>query len=108
MHRILNINFRRTQKEERLEIVLEKGICYSYVSSELTGVTIITDEEYPKRVAIDLMSKIIENLTGYIYQNKINLQALTKDTNIKFKYIDEVIANWQNPSDSKLVFYFRG
>ena len=92
---------RRTGKEERLEIALEKGICFSYVSSELTGVTIIADEEYPRRVATDLMIKIIENLTGYIYQNKINLQAITKDTDIKFEFIDEIIKNWQNPSDSK-------
>lgn len=98
--RVNNSLFRRTAKEERLEIALEKGVCFSYVSSELTGVTIITDEEYPRRVATDLMIKIIEELTAYIYQNKINLQAITKDTDIKFTYIDEIIKTWQNPSES--------
>jgi len=83
-------------------------VCYSYVSSELTGVTIITDEEYPRRVATDLMIKIIEDLTAFIYQNKINLQAITKDTDIKFSLIDEIIKTWQNPSESKSVLIFRG
>ena len=43
----------RTNKEERQEIALEKGICYSYVTSDRIGITIIADEEYHKRVAFD-------------------------------------------------------
>ena len=54
------------------------------------------------------MMKIIENLTTYIYQNKINLQAITKDTDIKFTLIEEIIKTWQNPSDSIIHFYNRG
>ena len=99
--------YRRTQKEERLEIALEKGVCFSYVSSECTGVTIITDEEYPRRVATELILKIIDNLNGYIYQNKINLQTINKDTDIKFAFIEEIIKNWQNPSDSNLFIHNR-
>ena len=64
-------------------------------------VTIICDEEYPRRVAVDLMYKIIEAFNEYIYTNKINLQSLSKDTNIKFKFIESVISEWQNPNDSK-------
>ncbi len=83
-------------------------MCYSYVSSELIGVTIITDEEYPINRATDLMIKITEDLTDFIYQNKINLQAITKDTDIKFYLIDEIIKTWQNPCESKGVLIFRG
>jgi hypothetical protein len=46
------------------------------------------------------MYKIIEAFNEYIYTNKINLQSLSKDTNIKFKFIETIIAEWQNPNDS--------
>lgn len=106
----INFNSRlvigRTPVEERLEVALEKGICYSYVTNDNIGVTLICDEEYPRRVAIDLIYKTIEALNEHIYTNKIDLQAITKDTNIKFKFIDTIIAEWQNPNDSKLLFLF--
>lgn len=93
----------RTPKEERLEIVLEKGICYSYVTSDNIGISIIADEEYPKRVAFDLIYKIMQQLNEFIFTNKINLESIQKDTNIKFKYVETVIADWQNPKESKRV-----
>ena len=31
----------------------------------------------------------------------MNIQSITKDENVKFKFIDNVIAEWQNPSESK-------
>ena len=67
--------------------------------------TIICDEEYPRRVAVDLIYKIIEALNEHIYTNKINLQTITKDTNIKFKFIETIIADWQNPNDSKYYIF---
>lgn len=63
--------------------------------------TIICDEEYPRRVAVDLMYKIVEAFNKYIYTEKINLDGVTTDSNYKFKYIEEVLAEWQNPKDSK-------
>jgi hypothetical protein len=67
-------------------------------------VGIICDEEYPRRVAIDLIYKIIENFNEHIYTNKIDVQNITKDSNVKFKYIDAVIAEWQNPNESNQIF----
>jgi hypothetical protein len=90
----------RTPVEERLEVALEKGICYSYVSNDKIGVTIICDEEYPRRVAIDLIYKIIENLNQFLYNSNINLYNINKDTDIKFKYLDTLISEWQNPMES--------
>jgi hypothetical protein len=54
-------------------------------------------------VAVDLIYKILEALNEHLYTNKIDLQSITKDTNIKFKYIDSLIAEWQNPNDSKKI-----
>lgn len=94
----------RTPKEERTEIVLEKGICYCYVTSENIGYSIITDEEYPKRVAFDLIYKILNEFNDFIYTNKISLSKITKDVDLKFAYINTIVKDWQDPKQSKLVF----
>lgn len=103
-------NNRRTQPEERLEVVLEKGICYSYHTSDSTGgifyklnfkVTMICDEEYPRRVAVDLLYKIMQNFQDYYFKNQINMQSIKKDTSLKFTFIDTIISEWQNPVESK-------
>jgi synaptobrevin homolog YKT6 len=91
----------RTDKEERNEIALEKGICYSYVTSDSIGITIITDDEYPKRVAFDLIYKIMNEFNDYVYTNKISISKFTSDTNLKFTYIDTIVKDWQDPKSSK-------
>ncbi len=93
----------RTNKEERQEIALEKGICYSYVTSDRIGISIITDEEYPKRVAFDLIYKVMQQFSEFTFTNKINLEAIVKDTDVKFKYLEKLVEEWQNPKESKLV-----
>ena len=87
----------RLQPEQNLEVQLEKGICYAVTNSDKLGATLICDEEYPKRVAIDLLLKLLEKVTTFIYQNKINVSSYTKDTNIKFTELDKTIQDAQNP-----------
>ena len=87
----------RLQPEQNLEVQLEKGICYAVTNSDKLGATLICDEEYPKRVAIDLLLKLLERVTTFIYQNKINVSSYTKDTNIKFTELDKTIQDAQNP-----------
>lgn len=91
----------RTQKEERQEINLEQGVCYCYVTSDRIGISVITDQEYSRRVAFDLIYKIMQQLNEFIFTNKVNLETITKDTDIKFKYLDTLIKDWQNPKESK-------
>jgi len=64
-------------------------------------VSLICDEEYPRRVAIDLIYKILENFNQHIYTNKINIQNINKDSDVKFKFLSTVITEWQNPNESK-------
>jgi hypothetical protein len=65
-------------------------------------VSLICDEEYPRRVAIDLIYKILENFNQHVYTNKINVQNINKDSDLKFKYISTVISEWQNPNQSEI------
>ncbi len=64
----------------------------------------ICDEEYPKRVAVDLLFKINEAFSEFVYTEKLDLQSITKDTSLKFKYINTIISEWQNPNDSKYIY----
>ena len=88
----------RVNIDQHAEVGLEKGICYAIKNTEKIGVTMICDEEYPKRVAIDLLLKIHADFKTFLAENSINLNAYTKDTDIKYKYINSIIEEWQDPS----------
>ena len=48
----------RVKTETHAQVQLEKGICFAVANDDKIGVTMIADEEYPKRVAIDFLLKI--------------------------------------------------
>ena len=88
----------RVTKDTHAQVQLEKGICYAIASEDKVGVTIICDEEYPKRVAIDFVIRIHENFKIFMNQNKLDLNSYEKDTNVKFDYITKEIEEWQDPN----------
>ena len=88
----------RVEKDTHAQVQLEKGICYAIANEDKIGVTIICDEEYPKRVAIDFVLKIHDNFKIFMNQNKLDLNNYDKDTDVKFDYITKEIEAWQDPS----------
>ena len=102
MKEFLNFHSRlvieRLSKDTSAQIQLEKGICYAIRNSDKIGVTMICDEEYPKRVAIELLLKIIDDFKIFIMEKKIDLNLYIKDTDIKYEYIKNEIEEWQNPA----------
>ena len=102
MKEFLNFHSRlvieRLSKDTSAQIQLEKGICYAIRNSDKIGVTMICDEEYPKRVAIELLLKIIDDFKIFIMEKKIDLNLYIKDTDIKYEYIKNEIEGWQNPA----------
>ena len=88
----------RVTKDTHAQVQLEKGICYAIANEDKVGVTIICDEEYPKRVAIDFVLRIHENFKIFMNQNKLDLNSYEKDTNVKFDYITKEIEEWQDPN----------
>ena len=99
----INFNSRlvisRASPGQHLEVALEKGVCYAILNSDKIGVTMICDEEYPKRVAIDLLLKIQDSFQTFLYQKKVNVGSLIKDTSLGFTYIEGIIKDWQNPKE---------
>ena len=89
----------RIGQDTNTQVQLEKGICYAISCSDKIGLTMICDEEYPKRVAIDFLFKIHVNFMNYIREKKIDLNIYTSDTDVKFNYIKNEILEWQNPTN---------
>ena len=88
----------RVTKDTHAQVQLEKGICYAISNSDKIGVTMICDEEYPKRVAIDFLLKIHDNFKTFLQEKKIDLNMYTADTDVKYDYIANEIEAWQDPS----------
>ena len=88
----------RVQKDTHAQVQLEKGICYAIANEDKIGVTLISDEEYPKRVAIDFLLKIHDNFKTFLAQQNVNLNSIDEDTDLKFDYIATEIEAWQDPS----------
>ena len=88
----------RVAKDTHAQVQLEKGICYAISNSDNIGVTMICDEEYPKRVAIDFLLKIHDNFKTFVQEKKLDLNMYTTDTDVKYEYIANEIEVWQDPS----------
>ena len=98
----------RANPEQNLEVTLEKGICYACTNSDKIGATMICDEEYPKRVAVDLLLKILDQFNSFVYQNKIDVKKYNTDTDLKFNYIQQIIKEWQNPNEKDNILKLQG
>ena len=88
----------RVEKDTHAQVQLEKGVCFAVANDDKIGVTMICDEEYPKRVAIDFLLKVHDNFKIFLTQRNINLNTIEKDTDLKFDYINTAIEEWQDPS----------
>ena len=88
----------RVSPESNTQVQLEKGICYAISFKDKIGISMICDDEYPKRVAIDFLIKVHDNFIPFIKEKNIDISSYKKDTNIKFEYITKGIEEWQDPS----------
>ena len=61
----------RVKTETHAQVQLEKGICFAVANDDKIGVTMIADEEYPKRVAIDFLLKVHDNFKAFLGQKNI-------------------------------------
>ena len=88
----------RVELDTHAEVKLEKGICYAVSNKDKIGLTMICDEEYPKRVAIDFLMKIHEEFKNFVAQKKLDLSSYNSDDQVKYDYITQQIEEWQDPS----------
>ena len=88
----------RVSQDTHAQVQLEKGICFAIANSDKIGVTMICDEEYPKRVAIDFLLKVHNDFKTFMSEKKLDLNLYTNDTDVKYPNIATEIEEWQDPS----------
>ena len=98
----------RVAKDTHAQVQLEKGICYAVSNSDKIGLTMICDEEYPKRVAIDFLLKIHDNFKTFVAEKKLDISLYTTDTDVKYDYIANEIGEWQDPSKKDNLMKLQG
>ena len=98
----------RVAKDTHAQVQLEKGICYAVSNSDKIGLTMICDEEYPKRVAIDFLLKIHDNFKTFVAEKKLDISLYTTDTDVKYDYIANEIEEWQDPSKKDNLMKLQG
>ena len=98
----------RVTQDTHAQVQLEKGICYAIANSDKIGLTMICDEEYPKRVAIDFLLKIHGDFKTFIAEKKNDLSLYTSDTDLKYDYIANEIEEWQDPSKKDNLMKLQG
>ena len=89
---------KRVERDKCVQVQLEKGICYALSSSDNLGLTMICDEEYPKRVVFDILFETKKNFEEFLKVKKVDLNLYTVDTDVKYDYIKNEIEEWQDPS----------
>ena len=112
---LINFNSRlvvkKIGKDQPSEITFEgtdRFVCYAMKNSDNLGLVIICDNEYPKRVATDLVYRTMQELNNFFYQNKLNVKSYQKDTDIRFPYINTIIKDWQKPEEKDNLLKLQG
>jgi len=89
----------RTNRGQRLSVVIEEtlGKCHSYVNENGLGGTVVTDPDYPMRVAFQLLSECMQQFET---QYAGRWPAAAKDTNMEFKTGADLLLKFQNPAEA--------
>ena len=77
--------------------MVHKGhLCHAYVRGDGLAVALISDEEYPPRVAFSLIQLILEQFTAKEFPWK----AARDDTNFDYPELQNHIIKFQDPSEA--------
>jgi synaptobrevin family protein YKT6 len=71
--------------------------CWVHVRTDGIGACVITDEEYPSRVAFALMSKVMDDFSGL---HRGAWSIVEKDTVMPCPTVDEAIVKFQDPAEA--------
>lgn len=87
----------RTSPGQRQSITHEGYVVHCYVRSDGLGGTVVTDLEYPSRVAFVLLGQLLEEFTA---QHGDAWKTCTVPESIAFPKIDEYLQKYQDPKSA--------
>jgi synaptobrevin homolog YKT6 len=88
---------KRTQPGQRQSVSHESYVVHCYVRSDGLGGTVITDSDYPARVAFVLLGQILEEFTTSIGDAWM---SCTVPESISFPSLEEYLQKYQDPSSA--------
>ena len=87
-------------KRSSIDLEGNKFKCYAICTPDKLCVTAITDPEYPERAAFGVLYELFMDFVNTYKSNPAVMNA-TVDNELKYKKIEELLARWQKPEDSK-------
>lgn len=88
---------KRTQPGQRQSISHEDYVVHCYVRSDGLGGTVVTDSEYPARVAFVLLTQLLDDFTSSVGDA---WKSCTAPESIPFPALDEYLQKYQDPSSA--------
>lgn len=86
---------KRTQPGQRQSITHESYVVHCYVRSDGLAGSVVTDQEYPSRVAFVLLTQVLDEFTNeYGNSWRDNTQAYT----MTFAPLEEYLVKYQDPA----------
>eukprot|EP01132_Coremiostelium_polycephalum_P004678 gene4678-5844_t len=86
----------RTKVGERVSLKHTGKVCHTTVDSNGIGCAVLTDEEYPERVAHSLVKLSIEQFTTA----QPNWRSVQQDADLQVPALNDTIIKYQNPSEA--------
>lgn len=81
----------RTNVEQRIRVQEKEYFCHCFVRSDYLSAVLISDDEYPQRVAFTLLSKILDE-----YKAHTSSSAAPHNT----VWLDDLLFKYQNPREA--------
>lgn len=86
----------RSQPATRTSVKAESYMCHAYVRADGLAATLVSDHEYPHRVAHTLLNKVLEEFSA-----KVPSPAWAGDQNsISFPAVETYLIKYQNPREA--------
>lgn len=88
---------KRTQPGQRQSVSHEGYIVHCYVRSDGLGGTVVTDTDYPARVAFVLLGQLLEEFSASVGDT---WKSCTVSESIAFPPLEEYLQKYQDPSSA--------
>jgi synaptobrevin family protein YKT6 len=86
---------KRTERGQRQSITHEDYVVHCYIRSDGLGGTVVTDSEYPARVAFVLLTQLLDDFTAAFGDT---WKTCTAPESMTFPAMEEYLKKYQDPS----------
>lgn len=86
----------RSKQGDRQSVLHKEYVCHAQVTAQGLAVAIITDKEYPARVAYSLLFKCLDEFM----RAQTNWSNIQNDSDLQVPALQQLLTKYQNPNDA--------